>query len=72
MNYALSGVPDSTDPGSTYYAYMWNFSRLYAPPLLTFKPHPAHDGLKLIPRPGHGMARSARTASPGRTPSSPG
>ncbi|HYS38843.1 MAG TPA: ABC transporter substrate-binding protein [Pseudonocardiaceae bacterium] len=57
LNYGLSGVPDSTDPGSTYYAYMWNFSRLYARPLLTFKSAPGTDGLKLIPGLATGMGK---------------
>ena len=29
-----SSTPDSTDPGNTYYANMWNFSRLYTMPQL--------------------------------------
>ncbi|HEX4702734.1 MAG TPA: ABC transporter substrate-binding protein [Pseudonocardiaceae bacterium] len=49
LNYALSNAPDSTDPGNTYYAYMWDFSRLYARPLLTFKSAPGTAGLQLAP-----------------------
>ena len=49
LNLALSGVPDSTDPGNTYYAYMWDFSRLYASPLLTYKDVPGTGGLQLVP-----------------------
>jgi peptide/nickel transport system substrate-binding protein len=40
---------DSPDPGNTYYAYSWNFSRLYARTLMTFKDAPGKDGLTLVP-----------------------
>jgi peptide/nickel transport system substrate-binding protein len=57
LNYALSNTPDSTDPGNTYYALMWDFSRLYARPLLTFKSVPGPDGLKLIPGLATGLGK---------------
>lgn len=38
LTYELSDVPDSFDPGNTYYAYMYNLSRLWARPLMTFQP----------------------------------
>ena len=44
-----SDVPDSFDPGNTYYAFMYNFSRLYARPLITFKPGPGEKGNELVP-----------------------
>lgn len=44
-----SDVPDSFDPGNTYYAYMYNFSRLYARPLTTFKPAAGEEGNTLVP-----------------------
>ena len=44
-----SSTPDSTDPGNTYYANMWNFSRLYATPLMTYKSCPGTCGLQLVP-----------------------
>src|SRR5919112_1174367 len=40
LKYVLSDAPDSMDPGDTYYAFNWNFTRLYARPLTTFKPAP--------------------------------
>ncbi|WP_236792533.1 ABC transporter substrate-binding protein [Amycolatopsis sp. GM8] len=49
LNYGMTNTPDSLDPGNTYYAFMWNFSRLYASPLLTYNPVPGADGLKLVP-----------------------
>lgn len=35
--YQLSSTPDSMDPGNTYYAFMWDFSRIYARALTTFQ-----------------------------------
>ncbi|KOV61684.1 ABC transporter substrate-binding protein [Streptomyces sp. MMG1121] len=49
VTYEMSDVPDSFDPGNTYYAYMYNFSRLYARPLMTFAPGPGQQGNKLVP-----------------------
>jgi peptide/nickel transport system substrate-binding protein len=49
LNYALSSAGDSIDPGNTYYAFSWDFSRLYASPLLSYKPAPGKDGLTLVP-----------------------
>jgi peptide/nickel transport system substrate-binding protein len=49
LNYGMTNSPDSLDPGNTYYAFMWNFSRLYASPLLTYNPAPGADGLKVVP-----------------------
>jgi peptide/nickel transport system substrate-binding protein len=49
LNLALTNTGDSTDPGGTYYAFNWDFSRLYARPLLTYKPSPGKDGLSLVP-----------------------
>ena len=49
LNYALSSAGDSIDPGNTYYAFSWDFSRLYASPLLSYKPAPGNDGLTLEP-----------------------
>lgn len=49
VTYEMSDVPDSFDPGNTYYAYMYNLSRLYARPLMTFKPAPGDEGNALVP-----------------------
>ncbi|MET9069339.1 ABC transporter substrate-binding protein [Streptosporangium sandarakinum] len=49
LKFALTDEPDSTDPGNTYYAWNWNFSRLYARPLMTYQPAPGEEGLKLVP-----------------------
>src|SRR5215469_10262882 len=44
-----TSTPDSTDPGNTYYAYMWNFTRLYTMPLMTYKSAPGAAGLQVVP-----------------------
>jgi peptide/nickel transport system substrate-binding protein len=49
MTYDLSSVPDSTDYQNTYYAYMWNFVRLYSMQLMTYKSCPGACGLQLVP-----------------------
>ncbi|MGW5635119.1 ABC transporter substrate-binding protein [Streptomyces sp. NPDC003832] len=49
VTYEYSDVPDSFDPGNTYYAYMYNLSRLYARPLMTFKPAAGDAGNELVP-----------------------
>jgi peptide/nickel transport system substrate-binding protein len=46
---ANAGDWDSPDPGNTYYAYTWNFARLYARTLVMFKPSPGADSTKLVP-----------------------
>jgi|SRR5215472_3708264 len=42
-------VPDSTDPGNTYYAYTWNTVRLYGRTLVTYKSVPGAAGRQLVP-----------------------
>ncbi|MEH0546980.1 ABC transporter substrate-binding protein [Streptomyces sp. B21-105] len=49
VTYEYSDVPDSFDPGNTYYAYMYNLSRVYARPLMTFQPGAGEEGNKLVP-----------------------
>jgi peptide/nickel transport system substrate-binding protein len=49
LTYDLTNVPDSTDPGNTYYAYMWNLTRLWATPLMTYKSAPGNAGLQVVP-----------------------
>lgn len=61
VTYEYSDVPDSFDPGNTYYAYMYNLSRLYARPLMTFKPGAGEAGNELVPD----LAESAGVPSDG-------
>ncbi|MFI6157649.1 ABC transporter substrate-binding protein [Kitasatospora sp. NPDC051170] len=49
VTFEMKGTPDSLDPGNTYYAYIYNFSRLYARPLTTFNPAAGEAGNKLVP-----------------------
>jgi len=60
LSFADSGVPDSMDPGNTYYGYMWDFTRLYATPLTTYKSSPGPAGNTLVP----GLATSMGQVSP--------
>ncbi|MFD6549032.1 ABC transporter substrate-binding protein [Streptomyces sp. NPDC058398] len=61
VTYEYSDVPDSFDPGNTYYAYMYNLSRLYARPLMTFQPGAGEKGNTLVPD----LAASAGVPSDG-------
>jgi peptide/nickel transport system substrate-binding protein len=49
LSFGLSSILDSTDPGNTYYAFMWNFTRLYTMPLMTYASCPGACGLKVVP-----------------------
>ncbi|MCX4588178.1 ABC transporter substrate-binding protein [Streptomyces sp. NBC_01481] len=49
VTYAMADAPESFDPGNTYYAFIYNFSRLYARPLMTFKPAAGEAGNELVP-----------------------
>jgi peptide/nickel transport system substrate-binding protein len=49
ITYSQSSTPDSTDAGNTYYAFNWNFTRLYATPLMTYKSCPGTCGLQVVP-----------------------
>ena len=49
LTYDLSSVPDSTDYQNTYYAYMWNFVRLYSMQLMTYESCPGTCGDTLVP-----------------------
>jgi peptide/nickel transport system substrate-binding protein len=40
---------DSIDPGNTYYAFSWNFARLYTRALTTWKSVPGKEGLTVMP-----------------------
>ncbi|MFI9051130.1 ABC transporter substrate-binding protein [Streptomyces sp. NPDC053427] len=58
VNYAMSDAPESFDPGNTYYAFIYNFSRLYARPLTTFKPGPGKKGNELVPDLAESMGKA--------------
>lgn len=58
---ANAGDWDTYDPGETYYAYTWNFARLYARSLVMFKPGPGDESKQLVPD----LATSLAVASDG-------
>jgi peptide/nickel transport system substrate-binding protein len=57
--YSESSTPDSTDPGNTYYAHIWNLNRLWATPLMTYKSCTGQCGLQVVP----GLASAPGTSS---------
>ncbi|MGD9988653.1 ABC transporter substrate-binding protein [Pseudonocardia sp.] len=61
LRYANSGDWDSLDPADTYYAYSWNFVRLYGRALVMFKSAPGAEGATLVPD----LAESLGTSSDG-------
>src|SRR5215204_6571233 len=61
LKFANAGDWDTLDPGETYYAYSWNFARLYGRSLMMFKSAPGKEGNTLVPD----LAESAGQASDG-------
>jgi peptide/nickel transport system substrate-binding protein len=57
-----SDVPDSLDPGNTYYGWVQNFSRLYGRSLLSFKPAAGSAGLQVEPDLATGLGKSSPDA----------
>nr|WP_042184556.1 ABC transporter substrate-binding protein [Kibdelosporangium sp. MJ126-NF4]CEL16375.1 Oligopeptide ABC transporter, periplasmic oligopeptide-binding protein OppA (TC 3.A.1.5.1) [Kibdelosporangium sp. MJ126-NF4]CTQ94299.1 Oligopeptide ABC transporter, periplasmic oligopeptide-binding protein OppA (TC 3.A.1.5.1) [Kibdelosporangium sp. MJ126-NF4] len=49
LRMAHSADWDSLDPGDMYYAFEWNFVRLYGRSLMMFASAPGQDGAKLVP-----------------------
>lgn len=49
LNYVASGDFDSLDPARTYYAYSWNFQRIYQRTLLMFAPKVGAAGAQVVP-----------------------
>jgi len=49
LKMANSGDWDTLDPGETYYAYSWNFARLYARSLVMFNPVPGDGSQTMVP-----------------------
>jgi ABC-type transport system substrate-binding protein/serine/threonine protein kinase len=60
LTLAAAGLPDSFDPGNTYQTWIWDFSRLYATPLVTYRACPGSCGLQLVP----GLATGLGQVSP--------
>ena len=49
LAFGLSNTPDSTDPGNTYYDFMWNTVRLYGMSLTTYKSCAGLCGNTVVP-----------------------
>ena len=49
LTLAAASLPDSFDPGNTYQPWVWDFSQLYATPLVTYRACPGSCGLQLVP-----------------------
>jgi peptide/nickel transport system substrate-binding protein len=62
VTYEHSDVPDSLDPGNTYYGWVQNFSRLYSRPLTTFKPAAGKAGLEVVPDLAESLGKSSPDA----------
>jgi peptide/nickel transport system substrate-binding protein len=57
-----SDVPDSFDPGNTYYGWVQNFSRLYGRTLTSFKPAAGKEGLEIVPDLAESLGKSSPDA----------
>jgi peptide/nickel transport system substrate-binding protein len=62
LRYANSGDWDSLDPADTYYAYSWNFARLYGRSLVMFQSAPGAQGATLVPDLAESLGRSSDDA----------
>jgi len=63
LHYGLTSDWDSIDPGNTYYAFSWDFARLYGRSLLAYVRKPGSAGLQLQ----GDLAKSWSTSSDGLT-----
>jgi peptide/nickel transport system substrate-binding protein len=59
LRMAISDDWDSVDPGDTYYGFAWNFARLYARALTTFKPAPGQEGTQIVPDLAENLGKSS-------------
>ncbi len=62
LKFANSGDWDTLDPGETYYAYSWNFARLYGRSLMMFKSAPGKEGNQLVPDLAEGPGEASADA----------
>jgi peptide/nickel transport system substrate-binding protein len=63
LRYGLTSDWDSIDTGNTYYAFSWDFARLYGRSLLAYVREPGSAGLQLQ----GDLAKSWSTSSDGKT-----
>jgi peptide/nickel transport system substrate-binding protein len=62
LRMAHSADWDSLDPGDTYYAFSWNFVRLYTRTLTMFKSAPGAGGAELVPDLAESLGKSSNGA----------
>ncbi len=58
LRMAISDDWDSLDPGDTYYAFAWDFVRLYGRSLTTFTSAPGKDSSKVVPDLAESLGKS--------------
>ena len=59
LRMAVSDDWDSLDPGDTYYAFAWDFVRLYGRSLTTFKSAPGQAGSEVVPDLAESLGKSS-------------
>ena len=62
LKFANPGDWDTLDPGETYYAWSWNFARLYGRSLMMFKSAPGKEGNQLVPDLAEGPGEASSDA----------
>jgi peptide/nickel transport system substrate-binding protein len=62
LKFANSGDWDTLDPGETYYAYSWDFARLYGRSLMMFQAAPGKQGNQLVPDLAEGPGEASEDA----------
>ena len=62
LKFANQGDWDTLDTGETYYAYAWNFARLYGRSLMMFKAAPGKEGNQLVPDLAEGPGQASKDA----------
>jgi peptide/nickel transport system substrate-binding protein len=62
LKFANPGDWDTLDPGETYYAYAWDFARLYGRSLMMFKAAPGKEGNQLVPDLAEGPGEASSDA----------
>jgi len=62
LKFANPGDWDTLDPGETYYAWSWNFARLYGRSLMMFNAAPGKEGNQLVPDLAEGPGKASGDA----------
>src|SRR5215213_7802486 len=62
LKFANQGDWDTLDTGETYYAYAWNFARLYGRSLMMFKAAPGKEGNQLVSDLAEGPGQASKDA----------